>query len=177
MGRDKPGHKATCQVAASIYKLLIGIFYVCIYVSVDMNMHVDKNYGSACMVCTIATRCKIPILIRTMLAKTWADPFSVMFPMIPRLGKHITMLWAAGWPLCKDMCPTPCCPLEPHLSDQPGTPWVWCTASPHTPYILMGCRWNHLNTSRFIQPVMPRVPFTERVPLHSWGRATAFLPQ
>lgn len=43
MGRNKQRCEATGQIAASIYKLLVGIFYVCLYVYIEIHMHVEKK--------------------------------------------------------------------------------------------------------------------------------------
>lgn len=48
IGRNKQRCEATGQIAASVYKLLVGIFYVCIYVYLEILMHVEKKC-SQCM--------------------------------------------------------------------------------------------------------------------------------
>lgn len=102
MGKNKQRRKATDQVAASIYKLLVSIFYM--HVCVSRITHACRKklqpvHGWSAPVGTTATGHKIPGLIGTVLSNNWVDPFLILFPTISTLGKHFLVFCAAGWPL------------------------------------------------------------------------------
>lgn len=141
MERNKQRNETTDHISASVHKLLVGIFFVCIYMYIEIHMHVGKKRSQPGWRIPVGCRTKNSCRDRNCADKTELTHFWSSFAQSQCLENTS---WCFA--LQAGLCPSPV-----SSSLLPGEPPRGAANWPHvchstSPPILMGCTSTHPNS-------------------------------
>lgn len=117
MERNKQRNETTDHISASVHKLLVSFFFACIYMYIEIHVHVGKKRSQPGWRIPVGRRTKNSCRDRNCVVKIWVDPFLIFFCTLSVFRKHFLMFCTASWPLPKPSV------------QQPAAWWApsWCS--------------------------------------------------